>query len=263
MEFKCPRCASTEYSIYDTYYVCECCSKRVSKLELEENHARINENVESFKKDIKEYLEENYQRYLLETRKGVSEEERVQLLNELKLDSKFLLEKGEEIAFAARIYSNIEQTLINKYGLRHEGKNFVITTEEYEDLVNSTTDKSGKGPLKAWDEQNKQYKTYTLTQIGPDKFEMLPKVRFLMARKVDPSILTSRSELEQACKMWSVLNYIRHVTVETNERLNNIYEQEGVLVKTGNTSCVDEKMKRRYLLSIADFFKKHHLCEVD
>lgn len=142
------------------------------------------------------------------------------------------------VAAAAVIYTNVEDNLINSFGLEHRNKKFLISYAEYLELADSATVngafilKYGNEPLRA-----------NVIEQDPDGkptiVEMLPVVRYLKAG-------LSPEDAKRAEEIGTVINKIRHPSPENKRFLTQFFGRRS------------ESMKK-YLANALAFLKSKNL----
>lgn len=130
---------------------------------------------------------------------------------------------GDLVAAAAVIYTNVEDNLINSFGLEHQNKKFVISYDEYVSLAESATVngayilKYGNEPLRA-----------NVIEQDPDGkptiVEMLPVVRYLKAG-------LSPEDAKHAEEIGTVINKIRHPSPENKRFLTQFFGRRSESMK--------------------------------
>ncbi len=130
---------------------------------------------------------------------------------------------GDLVAAAAVIYTNVEDNLINSFGLEHRNKKFVISYDEYLSLAESATVngayilKYGNEPLRA-----------NVIEQDPDGkptiVEMLPVVRYLKAG-------LSPEDAKHAEEIGTVINKIRHPSPENKRFLTQFFGRRSESMK--------------------------------
>ena len=139
-------------------------------------------------------------------------------LKSLKLTTDLQLEKAETdddfAAVAGLLYSNVESNLINKFGISHKEKDFYMTEDEYETMVDSVLIK-GKPIFK--DSYRPRYIEFK--DLSGTFVEMPLEFRFIKCG-LNPQ------QAIAAAKDWTVMNKFRHRSDENIEKLNAIlYER--------------------------------------
>ena len=156
------------------------------------------------------------------------------LINNAKSDDDF-------IPIAAIMYSNVEENLIFKFNLKHEGQKFVIDYDEYLKMADELV-YSGKYCLKTINQETGEF-DYIIPRVidydekgRPKNVEMLPIVRFV---KIGLEI----SDAKLATNYWTVLNKIRHKSPENIDYLKSVFGPK-------------EIDKKEYFKDMLSFFKK-------
>ena len=269
MQLKCLNCGSYELDIEGEIYACPYCQFKYTKSELEtaaKNEENAGTRFGELVDEAMSLMEQNYKLYLEKVQTvaktgELSEQElekiKLDMLNELEITSEFLLKNGEDVAFAGRLYSSIEDTLKNFYKLRYIGSQFAITPKEYDDLQVKTAF-DGKGVIYPRNDKFK-YKTVRAEDgksYGVDEyFEMTPIVRFLQVSVNNPQTGLSSGDVKTAAKHWGNLNAIRH----NREQFKSEYIKLGIMDKHGK---LDNKKLCDFWLPAWKFFNEHKLCSV-
>ena len=130
-------------------------------------------------------------------------------IKKLKLTTDFLLEKAETdddyACVAGLLYSNVEENLIDKFGIPHKGKNFYMPEEEFNELSKNIT---YDGRLLFKDGFKCKYLKYPT--LKGTYVEMPLEIRFIKAG-------LSVEKACQAARDWTLINKLRHRSPE-NER---------------------------------------------
>ena len=188
----------------------------------------------------------------IEERIARREKAREEYFKNLKITAEVCIDRAENedglVPAASIIYSNVEDNLINKFGVRHEGGKFVMGYGEYLKAADSLSAPDGTFVLKRY---NREKRCYVLVppviintgrEGGPDIVEMPPVIRFLNAG-------LNISAALQARDYWRFFNKIRHKAPES-----------GAYLKDKFANFAQEK---GYLVSALEFFKAHGLYTND
>ena len=206
----------------------------------------INEQLDEFGKTISSELDEKIQE-MLPLRDGAKDNSVVSL--NLTAENIILNARNDDdyVPAAAMIYSNVEDNLIHRFGLRHENEKFLIDFREYMKIVERA--KIGDYYLLKRRNKNGTYVTfmprvYKENENGePLIVEALPIVRFMQGG-------LDAEKAEYASEIWTTLNRIRHKSDENKLKLDEFFEDE-------NTTQKD------YLLSALNFLKDNGLYTKD
>lgn len=206
----------------------------------------INEQLDEFGKTISSELDEKIQE-MLPLRDGAKDNS-VASLNLTAENIILNARNGDDyVPAAAMIYSNVEDNLIHRFGLRHENEKFLIDFREYMKIVERA--KIGDCYLLKRRNKNGIYVTfmprvYKENENGePLIVEALPIVRFMQGG-------LDAEKAEYASEIWTTLNRIRHKSDENKLKLDEFFEDE-------NTTQKD------YLLSALNFLKDNGLYTKD
>lgn len=264
---KCPVCGSNDIEKKGGSYVCPYCENIFNVSEDEEQpkgHSIAAKRMQSLLAENEQMLEQRYQQYLeamskLNEAPEISEEERERITNEtldnLEITSEFLLKKGEDVAFAGRLYSSVESMLKNTYNLTHIGTQFAISLDEYDELCNKL---AKKYPNQKYPICRRNAKGFFSKPVKdhPNHIEMTPNVRFSIAAIEHPETELELADIKTAGNYWEKLNKIRH---NKESVVNGFYKNEGIVDENGN---VNNQKLCSFWMPILNFFQKHKLCDV-
>ena len=209
--------------------------------------SQIGDKMQEMQDSIADSIEEKFVELM-----PLREKAREEYFKNLKITAEVCIDRAENedglVPAAAIIYSNVEDNLINKFGVRHEGGKFVMGYGEYLKAAESLSAPDGTFVLKRYNREKRCYVLVPPVIIntgrdgGPQTVEMPPVIRFLNAG-------LNISAALQARDFWRFLNKIRHKAPES-----------GAYLKDKFANFAQEK---GYLVSALEFFKAHGLYTND
>ena len=260
MGFKCQNCGSTKCTTEGNLYVCSICGEKISKDDLEEIQNKNEEDIRKFvERNESLFIDEDESVDVLVDRiaeikktltsdiNTVTRSMKESIIAELEnvIQSKlpeFTLNKAESGKFtvdevlkrsndiddyrvlAFLVRNNVEDNLINKFKVRHENKNFLISFQRYLDFCKKYQDENGNQPYKGLSMPIKPitYKTdengdFILDSKGKriaKDIEMPLEIRFIKAG-------LTYGDAKKATKYWLKTNLFIHPSPENNAKIEN------------------------------------------
>lgn len=208
--------------------------------------AQIKGELDTFGKSISSEIDEKIQDMF-----PLQDNAKEDAVKEIKVTAQFLIDNAADddalIAPAAMIYSNVEETLMKKFHLPHENKKFIIDYHEYLLIVDKA--KIGDRYLLKIRRPDGTYDIFQPRPVSRDRngspimVEMVPIVRFIKAGL--PPV-----EAKKASDIWTVLNRIRHKSVENETALRDFFEALG-------------RTRKEFLTGALDFYRENGLYTKD
>lgn len=208
--------------------------------------AQIKGELDTFGKSISSEIDEKIQDMF-----PLQDNAKEDAVKEIKVTAQFLIDNAADddalIAPAAMIYSNVEENLMKKFHLPHKNKKFIIDYHEYLLIVDKA--KIGDRYLLKIRRPDGTYDIFQPRSVSRDRngspvtVEMVPIVRFIKAG-LPPA------EAKKASDIWTVLNRIRHKSVENEAALRDFFEALG-------------RTRKEFLAGALDFYRENGLYTKD
>ena len=203
--------------------------------------SQIGDKMQDMQSAIAENIEEKFFEFM-----PLKDRAREDYFKNLKITAEVCIERANDedglVPAAAIIYSAVEKNLITKFGLRHEGNNFVMGYDEYVELADKLSKPNGEFLLKRYNRETRRYVLIPPAVVKSGKYgklevvEMPPVIRFIKAG-------LSIADALRAKEYWTFLNKIRHQAPENVQYLQD---------KFANFA-----QKKGYMVSALEFFRVH------